>query len=81
MSYYVKDKEFATFEEVVKWAWDEHKIDVGTDMPVTIEKKDQACQDLEDMIEESRCRHCGHQDSDGSGVCDKCFRKYYRSQS
>ena len=50
----VFDKEFATFDEVVKWAWNTYKIDYRVDEihvpPLDQEDQIQACLDLEIMI-------------------------------
>jgi hypothetical protein len=48
--YKVLGKEFDTYEDVVKWAWNTHKIDEGMDEPTTEEEKQDACNDLENML-------------------------------
>lgn len=52
--YKVLDKEFETFEEVIKWAWDEHKIETDPDADVskmTEETKLQACVELVEILQ------------------------------
>ena len=62
--YKVLDKEFNTFDEVIAWAWNEHKIDValGDTLPLEgkgstleylsylIDKQHDACQELSLLI-------------------------------
>lgn len=52
----VFDNTFSTFEDVIKWAWNEHKIDVDpeAEMPATDEEKHEQCKMLEEMLEEER---------------------------
>lgn len=47
--YKVLNHEFATFEEVIAWAWNEHKIDAHCD-PQDEEEKQIACEELSCMV-------------------------------
>lgn len=44
------DKQFYDFEEIVKWAWDEYKIDANFLDVMDDDLKHQACEQLELMI-------------------------------
>lgn len=48
--YTVLSKTFATFEEVVSWAWNEHKIDAHFTDVMDEDDKQQACKELEEML-------------------------------
>lgn len=50
MGYQVNDKVFETFDEVVTWAWNEHKIDFNSEEDLTVGQKLEACQQLTDMV-------------------------------
>ena len=50
MRYRVKDTEFDTFEEVILWAWNTHKLDFTFEDKMTEEKKQEACKDLETFL-------------------------------
>ena len=48
--YMVGRKEFDTFEQVIDYAWNEHKIDCFCDMPETRADEDEACRKLDHII-------------------------------
>ena len=46
----VLENEFKTFEEVVGWAWNEHKIDFWDADGLPLHEKHEACRELERMV-------------------------------
>ncbi len=71
----VLDKEFETIQEVEKWAWDTHKIELLPDAAIgTEEEQRKACSELEQMIamenmyEDHPCFNCTAQSCHGCSL-------------
>jgi hypothetical protein len=50
MSYKVGNVEFSTFNEVIAWAWNNHKIDFELLEDVTHAQAQEACDELNKML-------------------------------
>lgn len=51
MSYQVGNEQFVSFDEVVRWAWNEYKIDFPSDADSLDEDEKQlACRELECVL-------------------------------
>jgi len=48
----VNDQTFDTFEQVVEWAWETHKIDFESVEELTEEDKQQACVELSQLVKD-----------------------------
>ena len=67
MSYEVHGLEYETFEEVVEYAWNEHKIDVEAEFT--------------EFSEEEKCRRePRHYDFEGVCECPKCSSTKFEKQ-
>jgi glutamate mutase epsilon subunit len=54
IAFEVNGKTFKKFDEVISWAWKEHKIayEPETDAPLSLAEQRKVCKDLDQMIKE-----------------------------
>lgn len=47
----VRNKEFVTFEDVIEWTWNTHKVSFECDIELSEAEQKEACEDLGRYLE------------------------------